>query len=279
MNRKIALYAAALAAWPAVPTRPLVYFLGVGPGDPGLVTVAGLQAVQQADVILYDRLAPQDIMDENPSAEKIPVGKVPRGKYVPQEETNLLLVEHAQQGKKVVRLKGGDSFVFGRGGEEAEAARAAGIAVEVVPGVSAANGACAAAQIALTHRDAASIVSFVAGQCKGLAEQDWAGLAGKGRTLVIYMGVAPAAQIAEKLMADGVAPDMPVAVLENGTRPGARGLRTLLADFPSVAAGGQVVSDIVAAGIVPAAVEMMDALAIEAAERRRSGAPIASRGW
>jgi uroporphyrin-III C-methyltransferase len=119
--------------------------------------------------------------------------------------------------------------VFGRGGEEAEACRAAGVAVEVVPGVTSALGAAAAAPIALTHRDAASVVSFVAGQCKGLAEQNWAGLAGKGRTLVIYMGVKTAPQIAEKLMADGLAPDMPLAVIENACRPEMRVLRAPLA--------------------------------------------------
>jgi len=134
----------------------------------------------------------------------------------------------------VVRLKGGDPFIFGRGGEEAEAARAAGVPVEVVPGITAANGAAAAAQIALTHRDASSIVSFVAGQCKGLAEQDWSGLAGKGRTLVIYMGVSTAAQIADKLMADGLAPDMAVAVIENAARPEMRVLRGLLAGLPEL---------------------------------------------
>jgi uroporphyrin-III C-methyltransferase len=144
---------------------------------------------------------------------------------MPQEEINALLVREALAGHDVVRLKGGDPFIFGRGGEEAEACYAAGVPVEVVPGVSAALGASAAAQIPLTHRDNASIVSFVAGQCKGLSEQNWAGLAGVGRTLVIYMGVASAAPIAEKLMADGLAPTMPLAVIENAARPQMRVLR------------------------------------------------------
>jgi uroporphyrin-III C-methyltransferase len=143
-------------------------------------------------------------------------------------------VREALAGRDVVRLKGGDPFIFGRGGEEAEAARAAGVPVEVVPGISAANGAAAAAQIALTHRDASSIVSFVAGQCKGLSEQDWSGLAGKGRTLVIYMGVSTAGAIAEKLMADGLAPDMAIAVIENAARPEMRVLRGLLAGLPDL---------------------------------------------
>jgi uroporphyrin-III C-methyltransferase len=140
------------------------------------------------------------------------------------------------KGHDVVRLKGGDPFIFGRGGEEAEAAAAAGVPVEVVPGISAANGAAAASGIPLTHRDAASIVSFVAGQCKGLSEQNWAGLAGKGRTLVIYMGVSTAGEIADKLMADGLAPDMPVAVIENAARPEMRVLRGLLAGLPELVA-------------------------------------------
>ena len=124
----------------------------------------------------------------------------------------------------------------------AGAARAAGVRVEIVPGISAANGAAAAAQIALTHRDASSIVSFVAGQCKGLKDQDWAGLAGKGRTLVIYMGVKTAPQIAEKLMEDGLAPDMPVAVIENAARPEMRVLRGLLAGLPDLVESEEVVS-------------------------------------
>jgi len=131
----------------------------------------------------------------------------------------------------VVRLKGGDPFVFGRGGEEAEACRAAGVPVEVVPGVSAALACAAQAQIPLTHREASSAVSFVAGQCKGLTEQDWSGLAGKGRTLVIYMGVATADAIVEKLIADGVDPATPAAVLEGGGRSAFRALRTLLTDL------------------------------------------------
>ena len=143
-------------------------------------------------------------------------------------------MREARAGRDVVRLKGGDPLIFGRGGEEAEAARAAGVPVEIVPGISAANGAAAAAQIALTHRDASSMVTFVAGQCKGLTDQDWSSLAGKGRTLVIYMGVKTAPQIAEKLMAEGLAPDMPVAVIENAARPQMRVLRGLLAGLPEL---------------------------------------------
>jgi uroporphyrin-III C-methyltransferase len=150
---------------------------------------------------------------------------------MPQEEINALLVRLALEGRAVVRLKGGDPFIFGRGGEEMDACRAAGVPVEIVPGISAAIGCAADAQLPLTHRDSSSAVSFVAGQCKGLKDQDWSGLAGQGRTLVIYMGVATGADIAEKLIADGVSPAMPVAVLEKGTRADSRALRTLLADL------------------------------------------------
>jgi uroporphyrin-III C-methyltransferase len=151
-------------------------------------------------------------------------------------------VREALAGNDVIRLKGGDPFIFGRGGEEAEAARAAGVRVEVVPGISAAMGAAAAAQIPLTHRENASIVSFVAGQCKGLSDQNWAGLAGVGRTLVIYMGLATADQIAEKLIADGLAPDMPLAVVENAARPQMRVLRGALAGLGALVTNNKVKS-------------------------------------
>jgi uroporphyrin-III C-methyltransferase len=158
--------------------------------------------------------------------------------------------------------------VFGRGGEEAEACRAAGVPVEIVPGISAANGAAAAAQIALTHRDASSVVSFVAGQCKGLAEQDWAGLAGKGRTLVIYMGVKTAPQIAEKLIDDGLSPAMPLAVIENACRPNMRVLRGPLAALPELVAREQVKSPaLIVIGEVAAREDA--ALALVAAEVAR----------
>ena len=147
--------------------------------------------------------------------------------------------------------------MFGRGGEEVEAVRAAGLPVEVIPGVSAALGCAAEAMLPLTHRDHSSAVSFVAGQCKGLSEQDWAGLAGQGRTLVIYMGVATATDIADKLMADGVAPDMPVAVLERGTLAGARAMRTLLADLGAMVAREGVKSPAII--VVGEVVELSDA--------------------
>lgn len=212
-----------------------IYLVGAGPGPADLLTLRAARLIERAGVIVHDGLVGADVLAlARPEARLISVAKQRARHTLPQEAINALLVREALAGRDVVRLKGGDPFIFGRGGEEAEAARAAGVPVEVVPGISAAQGAGAAAQIALTHREASSIVSFVAGQCKGLAEQDWSGLAGKGRTLVIYMGVSTAAGIAEKLMADGLAPEMPVAVIENAARPAMRVLRGLLAGLPDL---------------------------------------------
>ena len=212
-----------------------VYLVGAGPGDPDLLTLRAARLLARAELVVHDGLVDPAVLTlAAPKAKFVSVAKSRARHTLPQREIDALLVREALAGRDVVRLKGGDPFVFGRGGEEAEACRAAGVPVEVVPGISAANGAAAAAQIALTHRDAASVVSFVAGQCKGLSEQDWAGLAGKGRTLVIFMGVKTAPQIAEKLMADGLAPDMPVAVIENAARPQMRVLRAPLAGLPEL---------------------------------------------
>ena len=220
-----------------------IYLVGAGPGDADLLTLRAARLIETADLIVHDGLVDASILAlARSDARLVSVAKRRAHHTLPQDDINALLVREARAGRDVVRLKGGDPFVFGRGGEEMEAARAAGIPVAVVPGVSAANGAAAAAGIALTHRDTSSIVSFVAGQCKGLAEQDWAGLAGKGRTLVIYMGIKTAPQISEKLMADGLAPDMPVAVIENGARPDMRVLRAPLAGLPDLVEREQVVS-------------------------------------
>ena len=212
-----------------------IYLVGAGPGPADLLTLRAARLIAHAGVIVHDGLVGPDVLAlAAPQARLISVAKQRARHTLPQEQINALLVREALNGHDVVRLKGGDPFIFGRGGEEAEAARAAGVRVEVVPGISAANGAAAASGIPLTHRDCASIVSFVAGQCKGLSEQNWAGLAGKGRTLVIYMGVSTAAAIADKLMADGLAPDMAIAVIENAARPAMRVLRGLLAGLPDL---------------------------------------------
>jgi uroporphyrin-III C-methyltransferase len=212
-----------------------VYLVGAGPGDPDLLTLRAARLLERAEIVVHDGLIDPAVLTLVPrDAELISVAKRRARHTLPQEDICALLVRKALEGRDVVRLKGGDPFIFGRGGEEAEACRAAGVPVEVVPGISAANGAAAAAQIALTHRDAASVVSFVAGQCKGLSEQNWAGLAGRGRTLVIYMGVKTAPQIAEKLMGDGLAPEMPLAVIENACRSNMRVLRGPLAGLPEL---------------------------------------------
>ena len=212
--------------------RGRVILVGAGPGDPGLLTIRAVEALKSADVIVHDGLIDPRVLDyARPETQRISVAKQRNRHTMPQDAINALIVAHVKAGSIVVRLKGGDPFIFGRGGEEVEAVRSAGLPVEVIPGVSAALGAAAESMLPLTHRDWSSAVSFVAGQCKGLAGQDWSGLAGKGRTLVIYMGVATCPDIADKLMADGVAPDMPVAVLERATLEGGRAMRTLLADL------------------------------------------------
>jgi len=254
-----------------------VYLVGAGPGDPELLTLRAARLIGAARVIVHDGLVSREILAmAAPGAEMISVAKQRSRHSMPQEEINALLVRLAQAGQPVVRLKGGDPFIFGRGGEEVDACRKAGVPVEVVPGISAAIGCAAQAQLPLTHRAASSAVSFVAGQCKGLTEQDWSGLAGKGRTLVIYMGVATAADIADKLMADGVAPGIPVAVLENGTRADMRVLRTLLADLGDMVARERVKSPaLIVVGEVTAYALAQDVLA-EWASRTGNGAEMIS---
>lgn len=244
-----------------------VWLVGAGPGDPDLLTLRAARLIMQARVIVHDGLVdPAVLAMAHHGARLISVAKRRSRHSMPQDQINALIVAEARAGHDVIRLKGGDPFVFGRGGEEAEACRAAGIAVEVVPGISAALGAAAAAQIPLTHRNSASVVSFVAGQCKGLTEQNWAGLAGKGRTLVIYMGVASAEAIAEKLIEDGLAPDTPVAVIENATRPEMRVLRGPLAGLTVLVSRERVKSPaLIVIGDVTAVSETeLGALALEA---------------
>ncbi|UUL83115.1 uroporphyrinogen-III C-methyltransferase [Sphingomonas qomolangmaensis] len=238
--------------------RGRVILVGAGPGDPGLLTVRAVEALRSADIVIHDGLVDPRVLDLAPAgAQRISVAKKRARHTVPQDGINALIVAHVKTGAIVVRLKGGDPFIFGRGGEEVEAVRAAGLRVEVIPGVSAALGCAAEAMLPLTHRDHSSAVSFVAGQCKGLADQDWSGLAGQGRTLVIYMGVATASDIAEKLMGEGVAPDMPVAVLERGTCEGSRALKTLLADLGAMVDREQVASPAII--VVGEVVELSDA--------------------
>ena len=200
--------------------RGLVTLVGAGPGDVGLLTLRGLQVMQQADVVLYDYLVSDEVLDlVRRDAEKICVGKRAGNHLVMQEETNRLLVELASQGKKVVRLKGGDPFIFGRGGEELEVVAAAGIPFQVVPGITAAAGATAYAGIPLTHRERAQSVMFITGQIRTDGDGlQWSELARGQQTLAIYMGAMKAAEISLQLISHGRSPDTPVAVISRGTR-------------------------------------------------------------
>jgi len=198
----------------------VVYLVGAGPGDPDLLTFQALRLMQQADVVLYDELIGPDILDRvRRDAERIAVGKTKGHQALPQSDINRLMAGLAGEGKRVLRLKGGDPFVFGRGGEEMDYLRQRGIEVVVAPGLTAANGCLAAAGIPLTHRDMASSVTFVTGHAKlGDAEPDWAALADADRTLVVYMGLSTAATVAERLIAAGLSAATPVAIIQNGTR-------------------------------------------------------------
>jgi uroporphyrinogen III methyltransferase/synthase len=214
----------------------IVYLVGAGPGDPGLLTLRAVELIAEADVILYDRLIPPEALDHaRPDAELVYVGKQGEGPQFPQDDTHALLLGHARAGRRVVRLKGGDPFVFGRGGEEALVLHEAGVPFEVVPGVTAGIAAPAYAGIPVTHRDVASGVAFVTGHenpDKPGTGVDWPGLARYPGTLVFYMGVRTLPRIASELVAGGRPPDEPVAVVERGTLPGQR---TLLATLATVA--------------------------------------------
>jgi uroporphyrinogen III methyltransferase / synthase len=210
-----------------------VYLVGAGPGDPGLLTTRALELIASADVILHDRLIPAGALDgARADAQLLFVGKQGGGESVPQEQTEELMVAHAQAGRTVVRLKGGDPFVFGRGGEEALTLHAAGIPFEVVPGVTAGVAACAYAGIPVTQRGVASAVAFVTGHedpDKDESALDWQALAAFPGTLVLYMGVRRLPEIATSLIAAGRPGSEPAAVVENGTLPGQRTVSATLA--------------------------------------------------
>lgn len=197
-----------------------VYLVGAGPGDPDLLTFKAARLLQCADVVLYDRLVSQQVVDmARRDAERIYVGKRRADHSVAQQDINQLLVDLAMDGKRVVRLKGGDPFIFGRGGEEIELLARQGIPFQVVPGVTAANGAACYAGIPLTHRDHAQSVRFVAGYLKGdKVEHEWASLQSDSETLVFYMGLIGLPVICEQLQAHGRSADTPVALIEQGTR-------------------------------------------------------------
>jgi len=208
-----------------------VHLVGAGPGDPDLLTVRAARLIAAADVIVHDRLADEAILRlARPDAELIDVGKRP-GAPTPQELINTLLVHLGAQGRMVVRLKGGDPYVFGRGGEEAEALLAADIPFDVVPGISSAVGVPAAAGIPVTHRGVSVGFTVVTGHRErgGSSSIDWESLAKVGSTIVVLMGVAERAEIANRLMAGGLAADTPVAAIRYGTRPEQTTVRTTLA--------------------------------------------------
>jgi len=214
----------------------IVHIVGAGPGDPDLLTLKAFRLLQAADVIVYDRLVGANILDlARRDAELIFVGKTKGNHHKTQDEINQILTTEAQMGKRVVRLKGGDPFVFGRGGEEMSHLHRAGIEVEIVPGITAATGCAASAGIPLTHRGVASAVTFVTGhRAEGEPDIDWSSLASSTNTLVIYMGLSCASEITEKLTAHGMRPDMPVAIVENGTRDDERTIAGILKDLPQL---------------------------------------------
>lgn len=209
-----------------------VYLVGAGPGDPGLLTVRGAEVLARADVVVYDRLSVASLLDlAPPGAERISVGKTPRGPSTSQEDINALLVERGRSGQEVVRLKGGDVFVFARGGEEALALQQAGVPFEVVPGITSAIAVPAYAGVPVTHRGLSTSFTVVTGHEDPWAatETDWDAVARVGGTIVVLMGVATRGAIAARLQAGGLAPDTPVAAVRWGTRPEQHTTRTTLA--------------------------------------------------
>jgi uroporphyrinogen III methyltransferase/synthase len=217
------------------PAPGRVYLVGAGPGDPELITLKGLRCLQQAEVVVYDRLANEALLQHVPASTiRVFAGKAPGAHALSQEQINALLVQHGRAGRRVVRLKGGDPYVFGRGGEEAEALVAAGVPYEVVPGITSAIAAPAYAGIPLTHRDVTPAFTVVTGHedpAKDASTVPWPALAAGADTLVFLMGVGRLALIAEQLVAHGRAPDTPVAVVRRGTWPDQQVVAATLSDI------------------------------------------------
>ncbi|HEI8866048.1 TPA: uroporphyrinogen-III C-methyltransferase [Serratia odorifera] len=215
-----------------------VWLVGAGPGDAELLTIKALRVISQADVLVFDRLVSPAVMALVPQqALRIDVGKSTRCHTLSQSEINSLLVELAQAGNRVVRLKGGDPFIFGRGGEEMAALQRCGIPCHIVPGITAASGCAAATGIPLTHRDHAQSVRFVTGHCRdGEPDLDWRALVSDGQTLVFYMGLAFGGTIAKQLMRHGMGGETPLVIIERGTQPQQRVLTATLAELPALLA-------------------------------------------
>jgi uroporphyrin-III C-methyltransferase len=221
-----------------MPEQAVVHLVGAGPGDPELLTVKARRLLDEADVIVYDRLVSDEILALIPKGTpRISVGKQPRSHPIPQEEINALLARLARDGRRVVRLKGGDPYLFGRGSEEAAYLHAQGIRYQVVPGVTSASGCAAAVGLPLTHRGIAAGVRFVTGHCRQdqNLDLDWRGLADPDTTLVIYMGLASIPQIAVRLIAHGLPETTPAAAVSNGTRPNQRSVLSTLGEIAGAA--------------------------------------------
>lgn len=237
-TRAEAALADALAA-PLTPADGSVVLVGAGPGDPGLLTLKALRALNEADVILYDRLVSDDVMSlARRDADRVPVGKLPgENHHATQARIHALLVEHARAGRRVVRLKGGDAFIFGRGGEELEYLRAHGVRYEVVPGITAALACAAYAGIPLTHREHAQSVRLITAHCREDEDNlDWPALARERQTLAFYMGVGQLDLLTRRLLLHGRSAQTPFALIENGSRPEQRVLSGALDELPRLAA-------------------------------------------
>ncbi|WP_028312596.1 uroporphyrinogen-III C-methyltransferase [Derxia gummosa] len=253
-----------------------VILVGAGPGDPELLTLKAVRAIASADVLLIDDLVNLAVLEHaRPEARRVAVGKRGGCESTPQEFIERLMFAEARAGRTVVRLKGGDPFVFGRGGEECAHLRALGIAVEVVPGITSGVGAASAAGIPVTHRDCSQGVAFVTGHSKKDGRgPDWAALARSGLTLVVYMGMARSRQIAAALAEGGMRADMPVAVVQNGTREDQRRLVTRLDRLADdIAAQGFASPAVIIIGevVAMAAADSLDSLAADGARQAAQG--------
>jgi len=251
----------------------VVWLVGAGPGDPDLLTLRAQALLQQCDVVLYDRLVPEAVVARvRRDAERIFVGKEPGHHRTTQARIHELLIQHARRGRRVLRLKGGDPMVFARGGEELQALAAAGIAVQVVPGVTAALGAASAARIPLTHRGVSQAVCFVTAMGEAAAALDWRSLASPLQTVVFYMGVSQLPHIVTRLLQHGAPADRRAAVIERATLPGQRVIAARLDRIAArVAAAGMAAPALLIVGNVAQFAQTMDAAGIQAADEEQSG--------